>query len=579
MKKEFSEKIVLEYMQEHLMERPSLAQAADDFKYSRNYFARLFTDEFGVPYTKFLTSLLMREAADRMTMGKVPIRELAPKFGFASSYHFSRAFKREIGKSPREYKKSDHSLPDMPPRRAVSGRRMFLNYIKTDDAQVYGFPVKAEHGIKTDLLKECAYHLDHSDQAFGKVESDVKISFWWSDTPDDMYYVLGQFDYISDHDEKMQKFEIPGSSYAVFSIERTGNDRGDLKAHREMVRYVMKDWVPMNRKKPDRMYYTYEVFDKAYTYLYLPLQADSISPDLITYMRELNIDNWMSYIDSRIEEDISVMDIAAHFHYSDTHFRRMFKLYFEMSPSEYIRKRRLYLAAAALASVRGSRKRDIIAAKYYFRTPEYFNKLFIQEFHMKPEDYKNIRIRAIDLAEYYTDQRDQVMVTLSYHEAFYITGPILVNKQPKLTRQGAVDADPDEQDDFDIPELASYWMVHDPDEIARAVTECRDKYAVWYSDETSTNYEYVVGYRLDDIAQGAGIPSDYKVIHIKAGKYAQFESVGQGDRNNMPETYRMLMRCAFYGWIKENRYRVDFERLTFVRYHEGKLYFFVPIHE
>ena len=51
------------------------------------------------------------------------------------------------------------------------------------------------------------------------------------------------------------------------------------------------------------------------------------------------------------------------------------------------------------------------------------------------------------------------------------------------------------------------------------------------------------------------------------------------DRNMMADTYRMLMRCSFYGWIKDNRFRVDFSRLTFVRFMNNKYYFYIPINE
>ena len=446
---------------------------------------------------------------------------------------------------------------------------MFLNYIKTDDSVVTGYSVKAENGLKTDLLKECAYHMDHSDPAFEKIRSTEKVSFWWGDSPDTIYYVLGEFNYSDDPESSgRQVYNIPGTSYAVFSVENTGDKERDLVNHREMVRYAMKDWVVINQKNPDRMYYTYEVFDKVYSYLYLPLQESNISSDLLTYMRELNIDNWISYIDSRIGEDISIKDIAAHFHYSETHFRRTFKMYFEMTPQEYMQKRRLYLAASEISNAKGVRKKESIAAKYYFRTPEYFNKLFVQEFHMKPEDYKNIRIRAINLAEYYTRQKDSVTVTFKYVDEFHAAGFKLVTRTP-------------EQEDFDIPELVSYWLIHDPDEIKGTYLEAKagttgKKIAIWYSKEGAEEYEYLVGYITNDFRRA---PKDYEHITIDTGKYAVFESLNKSDINDMEDTYRMLMRCSFYGWIQENRYRVDFGRLTFVKFDENKLYFYIPINE
>lgn len=581
MSKEISSEKVTEYMMSNLLKRPSLDVISKDFGYSRNYFARKFTEMYGVPYTRYLTGLLMRDAAEKLIQGAAPIHDIAVMYGFASSYQFSRAFKREIGESPRLFLKGDRRIPDIPPRKDIYGKKLFLNYVKTDDSVVTGYPVKTLHGIKTDLLKECAYHMDHSDPDFDKVVYDEKVAFWWGNNAEDMYYVLGTFNYSRrELQTGEQSFDIPGTSYAVFSIERMGDDSEDLAAHREMVRYVMKDWVWINKKSPDRMYYTYEVFDKAYTYLYLPLQEDTISSGLLSYMKELNIDNWISYIDSRIEDDISVQEIAAHFHYSETHFRRVFKLYFEMAPQAYIRKRRLYLAAAELSMAKGNKKRESIAEKYYFHTSEYFNRLFIKEFHMKPEDYRNVRIRAINLAEYYTAQKDSVSVKFRYIDGDEIVGFILVTKAKEIWKDTREEKGDEKQEDFDIPELVTYWMTHDPDDIRGTEIEQpagkENKIAIWYYDKDSMGYEYLVGYPVDN---GFDIPAGYRRIVIDKGKYAVFESLQKSDRDNLIDTYRMLMRCSFYGWIKENRYRVDFGRPTFVRFAEDKLYFYIPINE
>ena len=66
-------------------------------------------------------------------------------------------------------------------------------------------------------------------------------------------------------------------------------------------------------------------------------------------------------------------------------------------------------------------------------------------------------------------------------------------------------------------------------------------------------------------------------VTIKGGNYAIFETDKECDRNNLGETIRMFSRCVFFGWIKENRERIDFFRFTFERYINDKVYIYVQI--
>ena len=56
-----------------------------------------------------------------------------------------------------------------------------------------------------------------------------------------------------------------------------------------------------------------------------------------------------------------------------------------------------------------------------------------------------------------------------------------------------------------------------------------------------------------------------------------FMTTARTDLEGMEEAFRLLTRCAFGGWINENRYRVDMSRRTFVRWQKGKFFFYVPL--
>ena len=84
------------------------------------------------------------------------------------------------------------------------------------------------------------------------------------------------------------------------------------------------------------------------------------------------------YMEEHIYEDITYTDVAKSVHMSNYNFHRTFSFIAEMTANEYIRNRRLTLAAQELQTT------DIsvidVAYKYGYRSPESFSKAF-SRFH------------------------------------------------------------------------------------------------------------------------------------------------------------------------------------------------------
>ena len=64
----------------------------------------------------------------------------------------------------------------------------------------------------------------------------------------------------------------------------------------------------------------------------------------------------------------------------------------------------------------------------------------------------------------------------------------------------ARDPSEDVQENLDIPDLASYWMRNDPDEIKGTEYECpgkgkENKAALWYTDAKARTNEYILSVR------------------------------------------------------------------------------------
>lgn len=97
----------------------------------------------------------------------------------------------------------------------------------------------------------------------------------------------------------------------------------------------------------------------------------------------------INYMEECILEDISMESIAKQANTSEFHFQRTFAILTDVSVGEYLRRRRLSLAAQELSST--DHKIIDLAYKYGYDTPEAFSKAFRRQHGITPsEARKNI---------------------------------------------------------------------------------------------------------------------------------------------------------------------------------------------
>ena len=90
----------------------------------------------------------------------------------------------------------------------------------------------------------------------------------------------------------------------------------------------------------------------------------------------------MAYIEEHIDDDLAIADISKVTGYSPYHFGRLFYYIADMSLSEYIRKRKLTLAAIQLQN---SKDRIIdLAVRYGYDSAESFSRAFVKQHGIKP---------------------------------------------------------------------------------------------------------------------------------------------------------------------------------------------------
>jgi AraC-like DNA-binding protein len=73
---------------------------------SRSVFAERFTQLVGVTPARYLARLRMRIAGDLLQADGLGVRQVAERLGYDSEASFSRAFKRHVGMSPSDFRRS-----------------------------------------------------------------------------------------------------------------------------------------------------------------------------------------------------------------------------------------------------------------------------------------------------------------------------------------------------------------------------------------------------------------------------------------------------------------------------------------
>lgn len=96
---------VLNYMQIHFAESPTLAEAASVIHYNPSYFSKFFHDKTSVTFSDYLNNLKISCAKKLLTSSNEKIIMIGEKCGFKSQSNFLRVFTGNVGMSPMDYRK------------------------------------------------------------------------------------------------------------------------------------------------------------------------------------------------------------------------------------------------------------------------------------------------------------------------------------------------------------------------------------------------------------------------------------------------------------------------------------------
>lgn len=92
------------YIETHLTHKVDLETLSRHVGISKYYLVRLFRETYGVSPLKYHVALRMKRAQTLLKLPHVPISDVAKEAGYSSINTFSRAFRQEVGLSPRQYR-------------------------------------------------------------------------------------------------------------------------------------------------------------------------------------------------------------------------------------------------------------------------------------------------------------------------------------------------------------------------------------------------------------------------------------------------------------------------------------------
>ena len=102
----WQQRIVTNYIEEHLAEPISLAKLAQLVRLSPYYFCRAFKQSFGVPPHRYHNIRRIEHAKSLLVKPACSVTEIGLSVGFSETSSFTAAFRKTTGSTPTAYRRS-----------------------------------------------------------------------------------------------------------------------------------------------------------------------------------------------------------------------------------------------------------------------------------------------------------------------------------------------------------------------------------------------------------------------------------------------------------------------------------------
>lgn len=250
-----------------------------------------------------------------------------------------------------------------------------------------------------------------------------------------------------------------------------------------------------------------------------------------------NMNDALEYIEENINKDVTSEEVAEVALSSKFHFLRIFNILTGMTVGEYIRKRRLSLAAKDIVS--SDMKIIDIAHKYGYETPEAFTKAFKKLHNITPSKARKREeiLKAIPPISFQITVKGEKRMDYKIvkKEGFKIAG---ISK--KVTTKN----------DENFNQIPKFWneiCSNGTIDILNKSAKKSITLGVCYDfNKEQEEFSYMIGVQGENIN---GI-DDYDIIDIPQYSWAVFESVGP-----LPEALQNVIKKIFSEWFPATQYQ------------------------
>jgi len=241
----------------------------------------------------------------------------------------------------------------------------------------------------------------------------------------------------------------------------------------------------------------------------------------------------IDYMEEHLLDDITVEAVAENVSVSNFYFQKGFKIMTGYTIGEYIRNRRLYMAA--LDVLKGNEKIIDIAYKYGYDTPESFSKAFnrfhgVSPIHLIGQSYK-LKIFQPLIISISIKGGNVMDFTIDKMGAFKVVG-----MERTFQYDSAYEA---------IPKFWNEYCQKYMDKLCSLEGNCNiGKYGI-NIDENMQMKEF--RYLIAGDYNGGDVPEGFDVVEIPAMTWAKFRCVGP-----MPSALQSVNTRIFKEWLPNN---------------------------
>ena len=253
-----------------------------------------------------------------------------------------------------------------------------------------------------------------------------------------------------------------------------------------------------------------------------------------------DLEKTIEYIENNILKDIKIKSLSKKIGISEFYLQRSFQILTGYSIGEYIRNRRLYLAARELSL--SNNKIIDIAYKYGYETPESFSKAFSKFHHNTPSKVKRG-------GNYTSFNRLKVKIVIEQGEEMNVKitpmFPIkLIGFEKEFEFDNSYVEIPKYWDEICEKHCSRIYAGQEPVTLEEhaIVDNCIGEYALCMDGDGKT-FKYMIAGRYT----GGKVPKGMKLVELDKGDWAVFDCYGPN-----PKTLQEANTKVFNEWIPNN---------------------------